>query len=266
MSSVIARDITVTLDGRNVVDGVDLTVAPGTWHSIVGPNGAGKTSLVETVAGVRRPSSGTVSVLGHNIHRLREQNRARQLAFVPQHPVVPTGMSVADYVGLGRTAHRGALRPAGDDDRAIVSGVLERLDITSFAHRDVASLSGGERQRVVLARALAQHTLVLVLDEPITGLDLRHQIDLLSIVRREVDECGLAVVATLHDLTLAAQFADEMSLLDRGRVVATGQPSEVVRSPQLAQSYGVDLHVVEVAGADVVVPSPMRERSASPVS
>lgn len=266
MSSVRASKVTVTLDGRRVVDAVDLVVAPGTWHSIVGPNGAGKTSLVETIAGVRRPSSGDVSVLGHDIHRLREQPRARQLAFVPQHPVVPIGMSVADYVGLGRTAHRGALRPAGDDDRAIVSGVLERLDIKSFAHRDVASLSGGERQRVILARALAQHTLVLVMDEPITGLDLRHQLDLLSIVRREVDECGLAVIATLHDLTLAAQFADEMSLMDSGRIVASGQPSDVLRSPQLATSYGVDLHVVEVAGADVVVPAPIRERLTSPVS
>ena len=266
MSSVVASSVTVAIDGHPVVNGVDLTVAPGTWHSIVGPNGAGKTSLVETVAGVRRPSSGSVSVLGHDIHRLREQARARQVAFVPQHPIVPSGMSVADYVGLGRTAHRGALRPAGDDDRAIVSGVLDRLDITTFAHRDVASLSGGERQRVILARALAQHTLVLVMDEPITGLDLRHQIDLLSIVRREVDECGLAVVATLHDLTLAAQFADQMSLLDSGRIVASGRPADVLRSPQLTSSYGVELHVVDVAGADVVVPAPLRERSHTPVS
>lgn len=266
MSSVVASDISVVIDGRTVVDHVAMNVTPGTWHSVIGPNGAGKTTLVETLAGVRKPSSGSVSVRGADIHRLREQARARQLAFVPQHPTVPSGMSVADYVGLGRTAYRGALRPAGDEDFAIVNEVLERLDIATFARRDVATLSGGERQRVVLARALAQHTLVLVMDEPITGLDLRHQIDLLSLVRREVDECGLSVVATLHDLTLAAQFADTMSLMDTGQIVASGRPDEVVRSPQLAASYGVPLHVVDVAGADVVVPAPMRERSSAPVS
>lgn len=266
MSSIHGTNVTVAIDGHMVVNDVTLNVAPGTWHSIIGPNGAGKTTLVETLAGIRRPTSGSVTVLGSDIHRLREQARARHLAFVPQRPIVPQGMSVVDYVGLGRTAHRGALRPVGDDDRAIVRSVLDRLEIAHFAQRDVASLSGGERQRVVLARALAQHTLVLVMDEPITGLDVRHQIDLLAMVRREVDECGLAVVTTLHDLTLAAQFADVMSLMDAGQVVASGSPGNVLRSPELASSYGVDIHVVEVAGADVVVPAPFRSKVSEPVS
>jgi iron complex transport system ATP-binding protein len=131
---------------------------------------------------------------------------------------------------------------------------LSRLDIERFASRDVATLSGGERQRMVLARALAQHTMVVVLDEPITGLDIRHQIELLEVLRREVDECGLTVIATLHDLTLAAQFAERMVLLADGVVAADGAPSEVLRSAALAESYGVGLHVVNVEGSDVVVP------------
>lgn len=266
MSALSARGVSVVAGLHPVVTDVTVSVSAGTWHTIVGPNGAGKTSLVEALAGVRRPSHGHVDVFGHDAHRLSASSRARHIAFVPQHPIVPEGMSVADYVGLGRTAHRGVLRIGGDDDRQIVHEVLTRVGIAPFAARDVASLSGGERQRVVIARALAQHTLVLVLDEPITGLDLRHQIELLSLVRREVDECGLAVFATLHDLTLAAQFSDVMSVMSHGAVVTSGAPRDVIRSSILRDVYGVGFRVIDVDGDDHVVPVVAPESSIAPVS
>ncbi len=266
MSALTASHITVHAERQRVVDDTTLSLSAGTWHTIVGPNGAGKTSLVEAVAGVRRLTSGRVEVFGHDVHTLREASRARQIAFVPQQPVVPTGMSVAEYVGLGRTPHRGVMRIGRDDDQQIVREVLSRVGIESFARRDVGSLSGGERQRVVLARALAQHTLVLVLDEPTTGLDVRHQVEILDLVRREVDECGLAVVATLHDLSLAAQFSDVLSVMSAGRLVTTGRPADVLRSRELAECYGVDFRVVEVDGSDVAVPHVVREGANRPVS
>jgi len=167
---------------------------------------------------------------------------------------VPAGMSVRDYVALGRTVHHGLLRGPSSRDTALVESVLERMVLAPFAERDVTTLSGGERQRMVLGRALAQATPVMVLDEPITGLDLRHQMEMLELLKTEVAQTGLTVVATLHDLTLAGQFADRLVLLNRGAVVLDGQASDVIRSPQLSECYAMTLRVVEVDGSDVVVP------------
>jgi iron complex transport system ATP-binding protein len=136
----------------------------------------------------------------------------------------------------------------------VVNEVLERLSLASFAQRDVATLSGGERQRMVLARALAQSTMVIVLDEPTTGLDLRHQMDLLELLKKEVAECGLTIIATLHDLTLAGQFADRLVLLDQGVLVIDGAARDVIRSHELSDHYGMNLRVIDVDGSDVIVP------------
>jgi iron complex transport system ATP-binding protein len=254
MSSVEVRELSVRAGAKTLISEVSLTFEPGTWSTIIGPNGAGKTTLVETIAGLRRPTSGTVSILGEALAQMTERERALRVALVPQHPVVPSGMSVYDYVALGRVAHHGLFHSAGAGDRAIIESVTQRLSLTEFHDRDVATLSGGERQRMVLARALTQSTMVVVLDEPITGLDLRHQMDMLELMKSEVHECGLTVVATLHDLTLAGQFADRLVLLDGGHVVLDGPAPSVIRSDELAACYGMNLRVVDVDGADVVVP------------
>jgi iron complex transport system ATP-binding protein len=254
MSSVEVHDLTVRAGTKVLVSDVSLDIEPATWCTVIGPNGAGKTTLVETVAGIRRPFSGSISISGQRLSTMTERERARMVALVPQHPEVPAGMTVLDYVSLGRTAYHGLLRPPSARDRTVVDSVLERLSLGQFAERDVITLSGGERQRMVLGRALAQSTMVIVLDEPITGLDLRHQIGLLDLLKSEVAQCGLTVVATLHDLTLAGQFADRLVLLDGGKVVLDGPASEVIRSAELADCYGMDLRVVDVDGADVVVP------------
>jgi cobalamin transport system ATP-binding protein len=255
VSAIEVRGLSVRAGSATLISEVDLVVEPGTWCTVIGPNGAGKTTLVETVAGLRRAAAGSVAVFDEPVGTMGERARATRIALVPQHPVVPPGMSVEDYVALGRTAYHGVLRAPSADDRRVVGSVIDRLELAALAARDVATLSGGERQRAVLARALAQSTRVVVLDEPTTGLDLRHQVTLLEILRAEVAECGLCVLATLHDLTLAGQFADRLVLMDHGRVVADGPSGEVVRSEALARSYQMDLRVVEVDGADVVVPA-----------
>ncbi|NNN00588.1 MAG: ABC transporter ATP-binding protein [Acidimicrobiaceae bacterium] len=254
MSSVEIRGLSVRVGAKTLVDDVTLDIEAGTWCTIIGPNGAGKTSLVEVVAGIRTASDGSVAISGRSIDKMSERERARSVALVPQHPIVPSGMSVFDYVALGRTAYHGLFRSAGVNDRRVVESVLERLYLGEFRERDVATLSGGERQRMVLGRALAQSTTVIVLDEPITGLDLRHQMELLELLKKEVLECGLTLVATLHDLTLAGQFADRLVLLDHGAVVLDDDSASVVRSEELAQTYGMKLRVVDVDGSDVVVP------------
>ncbi len=254
MSQVELKELSVSVGAKALVANVSLAIEAGTWCTIIGPNGAGKTSLVEAVAGLRPPSHGSVSISGRLLSEMNERERARTVALVPQHPVVPSGMTVYDYVALGRIAYHGLFRAASPDDRRITDSVLERLSLDEFRDRDVITLSGGERQRMVLGRAFAQSTMVIVLDEPITGLDLRHQMELLELLKSEVAECGLTVVATLHDLTLAGQFADRLVLLDRGEVVLDGPAAVVVRSDELASRYGMNLRVVDVDGADVVVP------------
>jgi iron complex transport system ATP-binding protein len=233
VSSIEVLGLSVRAGSATLISDVSLSVDAGTWCTVIGPNGAGKTTLVETVAGLRRSSHGTVTLSGESVSAMNERQRALRVAVVPQHPTIPFGMSVHDYVSLGRTAYHGLLRAPSAADRRCVGDVLERLSLTEFAARDVATLSGGERQRMVLARALAQATTVMVLDEPITGLDLRHQIAILELLQNEVRECGLTVLATLHDLTLAG---------------------EVVRSRELAECYGMELRVIDVDGADVVIP------------
>jgi iron complex transport system ATP-binding protein len=254
MSAVDVAQLTVKAGSKTLVADVTLAVAAGTWCTVVGPNGAGKTTLVEAIAGLRKASHGSVSISGRAITEMHERERAQRVALVPQHPVIPSGMSVGDYVALGRVAYHGLFRPPSANDRTIVESVLARLSLLEFRERDVMTLSGGERQRMVLARALVQSTTVIVLDEPITGLDMRHQMDMLELLKSEVAQCGLTVIATLHDLTLAGQFADRLVLLDHGAVVLDGAADDVIRSDELAQCYGMKLRVVDVDGADVVVP------------
>ena len=182
--SVIVEHLGLRLGKKTVIDDVSIDVASGTWCTIVGPNGAGKTSLLAAIAGLRRPHIGSVQIDGVAIESLNERARAQRVAFVPQSPVVPAGMNVADYIMLGRQSSHGLLRAPATFDRQIVEGVIERLDLIDLRTRDVATLSGGERQRVVLARALAQGTRTILLDEPTTGLDVRHQMDILDLLRK----------------------------------------------------------------------------------
>ena len=236
MSTVELHDLSVRAGSTTLISDVSLNVEAGTWCTVIGPNGAGKTTLVETVAGLRRPSKGSVSISGEPVGSMSERERAKRIALVPQHPTVPAGMSVRDYVALGRTAYHGLLRAPNALDRKTVDTVLARMTLDEFSHRDVFTLS------------------VMVLDEPITGLDLRHQMTILELLQKEVHECGLTVLATLHDLTLAGQFADRLVLLDHGRVVLDGPSGDVVRSEELEACYGMRLRVVDVDGADVVIP------------
>ena len=253
-AALAATGLTVRVGGRALVDDVELTASPGEWVTVIGPNGAGKTTLVHAVAGLRSLDGGRVALSGRDLSTLSSRARASLVAFVPQTPVVPEGLSVAEYVLLGRVAHRSLLRGETPRDRAVAGEVMARLDLTELALRSVHTLSGGERQRAVIARALAQEAPLLVLDEPTTGLDLRHQLDVLEVVAEERRSRRIAVLATLHDLTLAGRFADRIVLLDGGRTVATGAVRDVLTEELLCAHYGVAVTVLEHDGVPVVVP------------
>ncbi len=240
--------------GGDVVSGVDVRVPSGSWLTIIGPNGAGKSTLLKAIAGLV-PHSGNVRVGGLDLAMMGHRRRARAIGYAPQSPALPDGLSVTDYVLLGRTPH---LRPLGKESSAdleIVDRVLARLDLGTFADRPLRTLSGGERQRAVLARVLAAQTGVLLLDEPTTGLDIGHAQALLELVDRLRVTDGTTVVTTLHDLTLAAQYPDQILLLDGGKRVAAGAPREVLTATRLHKHYCATVEVLaNTDGQTVIAP------------
>ena len=244
MSAIKAAGVRVTLDRKPILHGVDLTVASGSWHAVLGPNGAGKSTLLKAIAGIIA-HQGDIRVGGEEVAKLSAKHRARLIAYVPQQPQLPGDMTVAEYVLLGRTPHLGYLGVESRTDRAVAHGALERLDLGGFAGRRLGAMSGGARQRVVLARALAQQAGVLLLDEPTTALDLGHQQQVLDLVDGLRATEGLTVVSTLHDLSLAAQYADELTLLAEGAVIACGTAREVLTEQRIAEHYGARVRVFD---------------------
>ncbi len=253
MSAIELRGVTVELGGRPVVDRVDATVADGEWVALIGPNGAGKTTLLRALARLV-PYAGEIELDGRPLAELGRGELARLVAVVPQEPSTPPWMTVAEYVLLGRTPHLGPLAKEGTRDREAAARALARLDLLPFVERRLGTLSGGEKQRVVVARALAQDAAIVLLDEPTAALDIGHQQQALDLLDGLRAESGLTLVAAMHDLTLAAQYADRMLLLDGGRVVADGAPTEVLTAAVIARHYGAAIDVVPVGDRIAIVP------------
>jgi iron complex transport system ATP-binding protein len=258
--TVAVSSLRVSLGGAPILHGVDLTVERGDWVTIIGPNGAGKSTLLRAICCLL-PFTGDVTLDGVPARRLGRRELARLIAFVPQTPVMPPGMAVLDYVLLGRTPY---IRPLGREsasDVAVVESVLARLDLESFADRPLETLSGGERQRAFLARALAQGATMLVLDEPTSSLDIGHQQEVLDLVDELRADGRLTVLATMHDLSVAGEYADRMVLLAHGRVVATGTPKEVLTESLLSEHYGARVRVIPGEHGPLIVPVRSAHRS-----
>jgi len=252
MTALALDCVSVTLGGARVVDQVSAEVADGEWVALIGPNGAGKTTLLRAITGLV-PYDGRISVFADDAGTLARKQLARRLALVPQVPLMPAHATVREYVLLGRTPHLGYLGSEGRSDFAAVEAALERLDLISFAHRRLGSLSGGERQRATLARALAQDAPILLLDEPTAALDVGRQQQVLEIVDGLRANGGLTVLSTMHDLTLAGQYADRLLLIDRGHLIAAGTAADVLTGALIAEHYGADVEVVETPGAGFAV-------------
>jgi iron complex transport system ATP-binding protein len=246
------RALTIRFDGTEAVRDLSLEVGAEEWLMLIGPNGAGKTSVLRALCGLL-PFRGEALLGGRDVRELGRRELARLIAFVPQNPVTPPELTVGEYALLGRTPHLGYLASEGRRDRQAAARALERLDLLPFAERGLGSLSGGELQRAVLARALAQEAPVLLLDEPTTSLDLGRQQQVLELVDSLRGD-GLTVVSTMHDLTLAGQFADRLVLLDRGAIVAEGEPDEVLSAANLAAYYGATVRIVSDESGTFVLP------------
>ena len=260
---MVALDqVTVRYGARVAVREVCHSVAPGAWVGVVGANGAGKSSLLRAIAHLER-HDGTVRVNGQLTGRLSRRHRARLVAYVPQQPELPAGMSVMEYTLLGRTPHVGYFGVESPQDRQHCMDLLGRLGLGDMADRHLSTLSGGELQRVVLSRALAQQAPVLLLDEPTSSLDLGRRVEALELVDSLRRERGLTVLSAMHDLTLAAQFADRLVLLSAGAVVAAGAPASVLSETLLSQCFGGRIRVLTADDGGLLV-VPQRARHLPP--
>ena len=250
-------DVSVELGGATILDEVSLSIGPGSWVGLVGPNGAGKTTILRCISNAV-PFAGTVAIDRLSVADMKPLAVANLVALVPQHPVLPQGMRVIDYVLLGRTPHHGAMTSESVHDLGVVAEVLAALDLEAFADREVTTLSGGELQRVVIARALAQETPVLLLDEPTTGLDIGSQQEVMELIDRIRHERQLTVLSAMHDLTIAGQFTDRLLLLSGGKLVADGRAVDVLTPESIRTHYGAAVRVVDDGTGGVVI-IPMRE-------
>jgi len=248
-----ASQLSVFYGSRPALREVEVAVEAGEWVAVIGPNGAGKSSLLRALAGLVE-FTGEVILNGDALRELSRREIARRVAVVPQNPIIPEGMLVFEYVLLGRTPYIGTFGVEGSRDLRRVRAVLSDLELDSLARRPIQELSGGERQRVVLARALVQDPSVLLADEPVAALDIGHVQGVLELIDRLRRQRQLAVLSALHDLTLAGRYADRLVLLDGGRVVAAGTPSQVLTTDIITAHYHARVGVHQHDGGVVVVP------------
>lgn len=251
-----AVDLTVGYGDRIVLDDLDLAVAPGRITAIVGPNACGKSTLLRCLSRLLAPRGGDVTLDGKAIHTMGAKALARTLGLLPQSPIAPEGITVSDLVGRGRHPHQGLFSRWSAADDAAVAAALEATRTVDLADRPVDELSGGQRQRVWIAMALAQQTDLLLLDEPITYLDVSHQVEVLDLLTDLNRTRGTTIVMVLHDLNLAARYADRLVAVAEGRLRGTGTPAEVLTEETVRSVFGLRCSVIvdPVSGAPLMLP------------
>jgi iron complex transport system ATP-binding protein len=251
-----ADGLSLGYDGRTVVAGLDLEIPPGRVTVIVGANASGKSTTLRGLARLMKPSGGVVLLDGRDIHSLPTSTVATIVGLLPQQPVAPEAVSVADLVGRGRHPHQGWLSRWSVADEKAVARALVATGTVELAERRVDELSGGQRQRVWIAMALAQETDILLLDEPTTFLDVAHQVEVLDLLATLNRESGTTVVMVLHDLNMAARYADHLVVMAQGRIATSGAPADVITAEAVSAAFGLDCLIIDdpVSGSPLVVP------------
>lgn len=251
-----AVGLSLGYDGTRIIDDLDLDVAAGEVTVIVGANASGKSTLLRGLARLLRPEAGVVTLDGRDIAALPRKQVATVVGLLPQQPLAPEGITVGDLVGRGRYPHQGWFRQWTSTDDGIVAAAMSATETLELAGRRLEELSGGQRQRVWIAMALAQDPNILLLDEPTTFLDVTHQIEVLDLLLELNRERGTTVVMVLHDLNLAARYADHLVVMRHGRIVANGTPADTLTAAVVLDAFGLDAQIVPdpVCGSPIVVP------------
>ena len=245
MTHVVVDQFKFGYTGKMVIDGISLDLKSGEVLVLLGANGAGKTTLLRLIARQIKLASGTMSLNDCDVTKLSRRKLAQQIALMPQHEDRTSTLTVLDVVSLGRMPHCGWWAPLSQIDQSRVRDAIAATGLESLRDRSIQELSGGEWRRMILARAIAQDATVLILDEPIAGLDLKYQYEVLDQVRHLTKRNQLVTVVSLHDLNMAAMFADRVAILHDGKLLAIGRAEEVLTSERIRQAFGVEVSVVE---------------------
>ncbi len=253
MKLLDASDLSVKYDGIEIFSGVDFTIDSGELVGLVGPNGAGKTTLLRTLAGLLPDNADKTHFLGQTLSAINRKQLACDLAYLPQGNESHWPVTVETLVMFGRLPHGNPWRGPSNKDHEIVQQTLQACDVSQFAKRAVDTLSGGERARVMLARVLAVEPRLLLADEPVTGLDPGHQLDVMERFR-QLSDSGMGIVIVIHDLTLAARYCHRLVLLSEHKIVAQGRPTEVLSAKNLARCFDIRAHIGSVEGRAFVLP------------
>ena len=251
-----AEQIVAGYDNKTVIQGVSLVIPSNKISVIIGANACGKSTLLKTMARLIKPTSGKITLDGKSINKIPSKQLARVLGLLPQSPIVPEGISVADLVGRGRFPHQSLLSGWTKKDYEAVAEAMRIMNITELANHDIDELSGGQRQRVWIAMALAQQTDILFLDEPTTFLDITYQVEILDLLTDLNRKHGTTIVMVLHDINLSARYADYIFALRKGELIVEGEPSKVITSTLVKDIFGLDCIVIKdpISGSPFTVP------------
>lgn len=234
------KNVTISLSDTLIVEDLSMNVKKSEFVCIIGPNGCGKSTLIKAISGINKVKSGEIFIDGINKKDMKRKDFAKKVAFLMQFNNMPSGMSAREIVHFGRHPYVNAFKGFTKDDYDIVDWAIEQTDIESLLEKDIAMLSGGEKQRVFLAMALAQEPEILILDEPTNHLDIKYQYELLKLVKRINKENNITVICVLHDINQALRFSDKVFVMEKGKLIISGEPSECISPEIMKKVYGIE--------------------------
>ena len=240
MEAISVRNLSVSYEDNNIIEDMDLSIPKGMITIIIGSNGCGKSTLLKTIARINKPKNGDIFINNKNIKKIKEKDIAKEVAFLPQGPVCPSGLTVRELVAYGRFPHQKLIGGLNSHDKEIIDWAINETGLSDFKDREVENLSGGQRQRAWIAMTLAQETDIIMLDEPTTYLDMSYQLEVLEVLEELNKEKNITVVIVLHELNNACRFANNIVGLKKGKIICEGKPIDVINKSTLKEIYGIN--------------------------
>lgn len=250
MEAISVKNLCVSYENNNIIENMDLSIPKGKITIIIGANGCGKSTLLKTISRINKPKNGDIFINNKNIKNIKEKNIAKEVAFLPQGPICPSGITVRELVAYGRFPHQKMIGGLNSHDKEVIDWAIKETGLSEFSDREVENLSGGQRQRAWIAMTLAQETEIIMLDEPTTYLDMSYQLEVLEVLQKLNKEKNITVVIVLHELNNACRFADNIVGLKKGKIICEGRPIDVINKETLKKIYGIDANLVNSENGD----------------